>query len=312
LWVGSVIVRRVTSAWVARAVGPVGLGGKGQRVRDGHAGMCPQHSQARRSVMVRGSHPGREGCKPSTVTLSTVMHRDIEVGEVSLHVRQAGAADASPVLLLHGGGSDDGTWEPMFPALTDLGLHVVAPDLRGHGRSSRARTYALADHATDARRLCESLGLTRIAVVGHSLGAYTACWLAQSHPEQVTKLVLEEPPAPGRSPSGAPSSGLTPQRILLLAVGSILRRRRYDPRALATAIRQLREPDPEWWTTLASITAPTLVISGGPRSHIAADTLENVCREIPHAQMTTIPVGHRIHSLATDQFTMLVTTFLAP
>jgi pimeloyl-ACP methyl ester carboxylesterase len=211
------------------------------------------------------------------VALPTVMHRDVEIGDVSIHYRQAGGADAAPVLLLHGGGSDGGTWEPMFAA----------------------------------RRVCQALGLARTAVVGHSLGAYAACVLAQSHPGQVTKLVLEEPPAPNRVASSSPSAGLSRQRIPLLAAGSILRRRRYDPRAPVTAIGQLREPDPAWWTALASIAAPTLVISGGPRSHIAEHTLEQIVREIPQAELATIPVGHRVHSLATDRFATLVATFLA-
>lgn len=238
------------------------------------------------------------------------MHQDVRIGDVSIHYRQAGAADAPPVLLLHGGGSDGGTWEPMFAALTGIGMRVIAPDLRGHGRSSRARTYALADHAGDAHHLRQALGLAPTAVIGHSLGAYAACLLAQAHHGQVTKLVLEEPPAPNRVPSSA-GAGLSPQRIVMLAAGSILRHRRYDPRALATAIRQLRQPDPGWWTALADITAPTLVISGGARSHIARRTLEDVVREIPQAQLATIPVGHRVHSLAMDQFTTLVTTFLS-
>ncbi len=239
-------------------------------------------------------------------------HHDVDLDQVTIHYRQVGDPVAPPVVMLHGGGSDGGTWHRTFASLTAHGLRVIASDLRGHGRSSRTADYDLVAHARDVRRLCQVLALDPAALVGHSLGAHVASLLAQSRPEQFTRLVLEEPPAPNPRPDPTPTAGLTRRRTLLLAAGTVLRRRRYDPRALLTAIRQLREPDPGWWTALASITAPTPVISGGPGSHIRPHTLEQVARAIPRARLETIPVGHRVHSLAAERFTALVTAFLAP
>ena len=96
----------------------------------------------------------------------------------------------------------------------------------------------------------------------------------------------------------------------MLAIGTILRRRRYHPAALAAAIRELRLPDPVWWQRLSLITAPTLVISGGAGSHLSPQRIAEVAGAIPHAELATIPVGHRVHSLAPERFGEVVVPFL--
>ncbi|MFD0584479.1 alpha/beta fold hydrolase [Dactylosporangium darangshiense] len=75
---------------------------------------------------------------------------------------------------------------------------------------------------------------------------------------------------------------------------------------------QLREPDPAWWEALARIEAPTLVLSGGPKSHIPPARLKAMTAAIPGARLVTIAAGHRIHSTALPQFTAAVLEFLGP
>jgi pimeloyl-ACP methyl ester carboxylesterase len=152
------------------------------------------------------------------------------------------------------------------------------------------------------------LNLDSIALVGHSLGAHTASLIAQCQPDRVTRLVLEDPPAPPRDASS--KRDLSTIQVAMLAMGTILRRRRYDPAALASAIRELRVPDPVWWQRLSLITAPTLVISGGDSSHLAPQRVAGVARAIADAELVTIPVGHRVHSLAPDRFGETVVPFL--
>ncbi len=237
---------------------------------------------------------------------------EVTVGSVSLHFRRWGDPAASPVLLLHGGASNSSTWQRLGSALAARGLQAIAPDLRGHGRSSRSTSYGLGDHANDVSGFLDALSLPNVAMVGHSLGAYVAALVTQREPRRVTRLVLEEPPVPNPASDGSPSSGLTRGRILLLAAGSMLRRRRYDPRAVVSAIAQLRLPDPGWWDSLASIAVPTLVLAGGPGSHIDPDLLARMSQALPHARLEIIPVGHRIHSKAPDAFIPLVSSFLVP
>jgi pimeloyl-ACP methyl ester carboxylesterase len=56
---------------------------------------------------------------------------------------------------------------------------------------------------------------------------------------------------------------------------------------------------------------PTLILSGGATSCIPRQRLAEVGAAIPGARITTIPVGHRVHSLARDRFAAEVLAFLA-
>lgn len=71
-------------------------------------------------------------------------------------------------LLVHGYSDDSETWWRVGPAVAELGFTVLAPDLRGHGRSPRGRGYRFEDFAQD---LVDTLDLPVHVAVGHSLGA---------------------------------------------------------------------------------------------------------------------------------------------
>ncbi|MER7008477.1 alpha/beta hydrolase [Dactylosporangium sp. NPDC000555] len=220
------------------------------------------------------------------------------------------ASGAGPLMiLLHGGGSGRATWDAFTRSIS--GWRVVAPDLRGHGDSPRCPEYTLEGYADDVVELLDELGCDEhgpAVLVGHSLGAHTASLIAQRHPGRVSRLVLEDPPAPPRA--GTPG-GFSRARLALSGLaGGLSPRRRFDRHALMSAIARLREPDPGWWDGLAKIEAPALVLSGGPRSHIPPARLRAVAAAIPDARLVTIPVGHRIHSTALSQFTAAVLEFL--
>jgi pimeloyl-ACP methyl ester carboxylesterase len=136
-----------------------------------------------------------------------------------------------------------------------------------------------------------------------------ACLIAQQQPGRITHLVLEEPPVPARAPSDA--HGLSTARFLLPALGSLGLRRGFDRRAVMSAVRQLRVPDPAWWDRPASVTAPTLLVSGGPSSHVPPQRLAEVARTIRGGRLVTIPVGHRVHSRSPERFHATVVPFLA-
>ncbi|MER6026203.1 alpha/beta hydrolase [Streptomyces sp. NPDC001851] len=82
------------------------------------------------------------------------------------------------VLLLHGANRTALDWEPVRPHLP--GVRLVAMDLRGHGRSAPASTYAWEDHLADVDAVTRGLGLRRPWLVGHSLGGMIAVRYAVS------------------------------------------------------------------------------------------------------------------------------------
>ena len=78
----------------------------------------------------------------------------------------------------------------------------------------------------------------------------------------------------------------------------------------SSIFRQLSRPDLDWWARLGEVRQPTLILSGGPSSFIPPHRLAEAAAAIPGARLSTIPVGHRVHSLAPDRFAAEVVAFL--
>ena len=242
------------------------------------------------------------------MTSHPVATRAVPVGGVTINIREAGDPAGATAILLHGGSSSAVTWDRLAASLTAAGHHVIAVDLRGHGGSSRTPDYPLSGYSDDIRGLMDTLGIESAALVGHSLGGYVASVLAQQEAARFTRLVLEEPGMPARD-SGS-RHGLSGPRFLVPALAGLAARRAFDRKAVASAIRQLRVPDPVWWDRLRLITAPTLLISGGPASHIPPQQLAAAARAISGSRLVTIPAGHRVHSRSPEQFLSAVVPFL--
>lgn len=93
---------------------------------------------------------------------------------VALHTLVWNPGAERSALVVHGLGSDAGTTWRLAGALAARGLRVVAPDLRGHGGSPPADTYALDGYVADVR----ALGHGWAVAVGHSLGGAICATLA--------------------------------------------------------------------------------------------------------------------------------------
>ncbi|MEV5966854.1 alpha/beta hydrolase [Kribbella sp. NPDC051952] len=212
------------------------------------------------------------------------------------------------LVCLHAATSGPATWDRFVPELEALGYRVHTPTLLGHGRAPRQRPYLLDDFRDQI--LAELDGLDRVTLVGNSLGAFVASSIAVQHPDRVERLILEEMPVPPRDArDSGPMTKPTPA-VLLRAMG-LLTHRRCDPVLLRDVITELRRPRPSWWAGLADLTAPTLLLAGGPKSHLDQSRFALVADVLPDAKVTTIEAGHRIHSHAPEQWLASAREFLA-
>jgi pimeloyl-ACP methyl ester carboxylesterase len=113
---------------------------------------------------------------------------------------RGGDASQTPVLLIHGTGADHRSWPVVLRRLS--GRRILAIDLPGHGHSTGRPRQSVAAYAQDLAAFLETLGIFRVVLVGHDLGAMVALQTAYEHPDRVAGLGLiaasahlEAPPA---------------------------------------------------------------------------------------------------------------------
>ena len=140
----------------------------------------------------------------SQQTSTSATEHDARVNGIQLHYATWGdqAAAQRAIVLIHGLTVNWTEWEPLGPALAAAGWYVIAPDLRGRGQSAKPpHGYGIPYHANDVLSLCDTLNLSRVAVMGHSLGAFITIFLAALHPTRVSHAVLVD--AGGTVPADA-------------------------------------------------------------------------------------------------------------
>lgn len=116
-----------------------------------------------------------------------------------------GSCNAPIVLIVHGMLDHGAAWDAVARPLAARGYRVVAPDLRGHGRSahiSAAASYNFVDFLADLVAIGSRFASPFI-LVGHSMGAAIAAAYTAVHPTRVQSLILIEPPIPS-SENGSP------------------------------------------------------------------------------------------------------------
>jgi cis-3-alkyl-4-acyloxetan-2-one decarboxylase len=98
-------------------------------------------------------------------------------------------------VLLHGIASSSVTFEYVVPLITEY-HRAVSIDLLGFGASPvpADATYTIEEHVAALHRTLRKLGLRRVVLVGHSMGALIAARYAATHRSAVTRLVLVSPP----------------------------------------------------------------------------------------------------------------------
>jgi len=146
--------------------------------------------------------------------------RFVQAGDIRIHVQETGPSTGPAVLLVHGTGAWSEIWRETLTALASAGVHAIAIDVPPFGFSGKPHGPAAYSPARQAERivaLLDALGLERVTIVGHSVGARPSVETALAAPRRVEALVLVDP-ALGFGAAGsmefAPNSPSWPLRVL--------------------------------------------------------------------------------------------------
>jgi len=123
-------------------------------------------------------------------TLAFVLYGQ-DVRMAYMDVKPTAAANGQTVVLLHGFNFSGEAWRGTIDVLAREGFRVIVPDQIGFGRSSKPLIpYTFNDMAINTRRLLQSLGIERAAIVGHSMGGMLASRFAMAYPTVTTHVVM--------------------------------------------------------------------------------------------------------------------------
>jgi pimeloyl-ACP methyl ester carboxylesterase len=259
------------------------------------------------------------------------------------HYTEAGAADASPVVLLHGVTGHARTWDAESAALAPR-HRVLALDQRGHGDSDPPpdTDYTIPALVGDLAAFVDTLGLSRVALVALSMGGRVAIQYAASCPARVSRLVVVDI-GPDIAPDGrARVGGLmagAPERFETLDdvfayqragnaryTDALLRARvehgmrplpgggftwKYD-RGLRELVRSGRWSDPtDLWPAWRALACPTLLVRGAESDILSADAAAKMVEAQPNARLVEIPdAGHTVPGDQPQAFLEVVRDFL--
>ncbi|WP_017293948.1 hybrid fatty acyl-AMP ligase/type I polyketide synthase [Geminocystis herdmanii] len=123
----------------------------------------------------------------------------MKVGDLNLCVCTWGNPEHPLIVLVHGILDQGYGWDMVARSMAQQGYYIVAPDLRGHGKSdhvSKGCSYNLLDFVADLDSLTNQITDKPFSIVGHSLGTMITSIFASMRPEKVSKLVLVEPILP--------------------------------------------------------------------------------------------------------------------
>jgi len=255
--------------------------------------------------------------------------RFINAGGLKWHVQVfgPGTTNAPPLLLLHGTAASTHSWRDIAPLLAQ-NFTVVAPDLPGHGFTSRMARPSPVAVAKSLTALIEKLGLPPSLIVGHSAGAALALTMAQhslARPRAIISLGGALLPFPGMAGKLFPAMArmlfvnpLVPSLFALRArkpgeVPAFLARStgsKVDAEGAALYERLMRHSShiggalalmANWdlkplQAAIPSLDLPILLAHGAKDATIPSSVATTVAARLPNARALILPgLGHLAH-----------------
>ena len=234
------------------------------------------------------------------------------------------------LLFLHGFAGSGAFLDDTLEYLDLSRLRVVTIDLRGHGDSDKpANGYTLDGFAADALAVADAVGAERFVVLGYSMGAKFAQYLALQAPERVVGLVLvtgcpvSEIPLPQELLDDWYGRAGDAERLIELLRGSVTRPVADDVferfgRDAAKVPRVALEGsmsaciETSFADAIGAVRAPTLVVGGIHDPMFTPDLLRHgVVGPLPRARLALLDSNHEIPVEQPRELAGLVEAFLA-
>jgi pimeloyl-ACP methyl ester carboxylesterase len=128
---------------------------------------------------------------PHTVRYLSFNLEGQDVRMAYMDVPASGTPNGRSVVLLHGMNFFGEAWTETIAILSKEGYRVIVPDQIGYGRSSKPILhYSISTHASNTKRLLDSLGIATTDMVTHSMGGMVASRFASSYPDAVGNLAM--------------------------------------------------------------------------------------------------------------------------
>lgn len=233
------------------------------------------------------------------------------------------AADAPPIVFVHGTRLSAGQWSPQLAALQE-DFHVAAIDLPGHGARS-AQPWSLNAATEVIASAVDSLDRGPALVVGHSLGGYASLEFARRCPKQLRGLVLAGASASTCGPWATPyrwAVGLVPRipADRLTRWNDRLLRRLYAPEVVDATIRTgyaFHTLPAAWGEVLGRfdanamryVAAPVLILNG-EKDTVFRSGETDFLRAHPQARVELIPRARHLANFDDpDAFTDAIRRF---
>jgi pimeloyl-ACP methyl ester carboxylesterase len=232
-----------------------------------------------------------------------------------------GERQADPALLVHGFASSiRDNW--LNPGWVDLlrreGFRVVALDCRGHGDSEKLydpAAYGARAMAEDARRLLDHLGIKSADVMGYSMGARIAAFLALTYPERVRSAAFAGlggnmvRPMAGTGPIAHALEANSIDEVTNATARTFrafAEKTGNDLKALAACIRGSREPISR--ETIGTLRCPVLVVTGS--EDVIGGRAEELAALIPGAEALTVERRDHMRTVGDKVYMQGVLAFL--
>jgi esterase len=248
------------------------------------------------------------------------------------------SAYAYPLVLLHGLFGSGDNWGTIAKHFLQH-YQVISVDLRNHGRSPHSDSQSYTDMADDLLALCNTLGVDRINLLGHSMGGKVAMQFATDHPDKIEKLMVVD-----MAPRAYPDEHTHfMDAMLAVDLTSVQSRSEVDkalskdiPEAmvrqflLMNLVKSDSSSDAQliWRINLPALKTnypqllqavceetryekPCLFIRGEHSDYVQDQDIALIQTHFLKAQFADLPTGHWVHAEQPQAFTTIVEKFLS-